>query len=81
MFTVKHIMSGGRESVRQATEVDYYPKGAPGNGYNTPVFFAGLPGGGSMTYEFGHIYVMNENGKTVASYELGVEPEAVAVAA
>lgn len=78
MLTVKHIMVGGKESVRTVTKVDYYPQGAPGNGYDSPVVFTEAPDG-TATYEFGRIYVMNENGKTVASYHLGGSQELVVV--
>ena len=81
MFTVKHISSGRREAVYLADEVQYDPKHGQAHGGIPAVIAWGVKSGGAdstLTFEFGHIYVMNPNGKTVASYELGVEPEAVA---
>jgi hypothetical protein len=78
MLTLKHIIwDGGFETIYQAKEVRAkYPEantsGGPKGG---PEFVSfDLPNGDVRKLDFGKVYVMNGDGKTVSSYNLGNEP-------
>lgn len=95
MFTVKHITADGNEVVFEAVEVTYNPKHFPvavdepllSRGYvwyvdpkEKPIEGLGIA---HRRLEDGTVYVMNDNGATVARYYLGsyqqpaAAPEAV----
>jgi len=68
MFTVKIIQEDGSERVREARTVMFNP---PGKDRNASVFiFPGKSDDPTETVENALVYVMNENGKTVADYTL-----------
>lgn len=78
MLTLKHCTPLGNESVIETPEVTYSPKQdvAPPEPGRTPltgtVFYARLGAGGEfIELHDGTVYVMNENGRTVAKYDLG----------
>ena len=72
MLTVKHITSDRQESVRLAKEVIYAKSPETGK----CVVTAWCLDNATLTFDRGMIYVMNDNGKTVADYELGSDPVA-----
>lgn len=72
MLTIKHVESQGHETIHQARTVSYQPKDANG-ALGTPeiVFGFDSPGmDGGLQFGDGTVYVMNDNGKTIATYRL-----------
>ena len=63
MVTVKQIAVNGKERVVQAVSVSFDPE-------QNEVIGHGVPEEGEVRYSSGHVYVMNENGKTVSSHNL-----------
>lgn len=82
MLTLKHIIwNGGFETVYQAKQVrSKYREPRTNDGPHALEFVAfDLPNGDVHTLTFGKIYVMNEAGRTVASYDFGRNEPASAV--
>ena len=77
MLTVKHIIwGGGFETLYQAKQVrakfpDRKSVGAPAPAEGPEFVAFDLPNGEVWKLDGGKVYVMNENGKTVASYDVG----------
>lgn len=68
MFTIKHVESNGAESIRQTPWVskNFSESGAE------QIYCPALDRVGETdTFCNGDVYVMNDNGKTVAVYHLG----------
>lgn len=84
MLTVKHIRFDGAETIDHAERVIFYPHADEGNlgsikGPMAPhrigvVTAVGAISGG-VDWHSGTVYVMNENGATVAKYDLGPGPK------
>lgn len=75
MLTVKHIERSGYESVISALSVSKYPKAtkeAACDSSGMVVAFGVINGlnGNCTKFADGKIYIMNENGKTIANYDL-----------
>jgi hypothetical protein len=77
MLTVKHIRADGAETIDHADRVIYYP---PHNYVTNELSPTPHEGGtltvvgaisGGVDWMSGTVYVMNENGSTVAKYLLG----------
>jgi acyl-coenzyme A thioesterase PaaI-like protein len=81
MFTIKHIDKKNTEHLIEAVSVWYEDNSEEVAGMGAPVvkklhYAVGtLVHGGYLTktLDFGMVYVMNNNGKTVADYALGEE--------
>ena len=79
MFTIKHIDKNNTEQLIEAVSVWYQSNAEEVAGTDKPVrevlhYTVGpLVNGGrlSRSLDFGEVYVMNSNGKTVAKYNLG----------
>ena len=73
MFTIKIVDPHGAEYIKQVKEVLYMP---PEKEKEWRVMYRD-PNNGDVFYEVdeGDIYVMNDNGKTVAAYHLRSEAE------
>ena len=74
MFTIKHVISaGGFETVYAAKQVRVKRKDLDNPMSTRCVEFVEFdcPNGDVRTIDNGKIYVMNEDGRTVASYEIG----------
>jgi hypothetical protein len=76
MFTIKHIHPSGDEFLHQGENPHYVPQRAKcdvqvkrGDGVNDHFAFERADGSVQILYS-GTIFVMNENGKTVARYEM-----------
>jgi hypothetical protein len=71
MLTIKHVEELGHESIQAARSVSYDPAGG-----GTLIAFGCEPNGGAVDadgvcrYGDGRVYVMNENGATVGTYNL-----------
>lgn len=73
MLTVKHIHASGNESIHVAREVRYDCGSAPDSITDAPALWLDTPSGDTQCLgSFGTFFVMNEGGKTVARYNLGV---------
>ena len=79
MFTVKHIMTNGHETIYHAREVNYVPANEntgevdPGEAivhFDITASASNVPGDSYVYISSGRVYVMNANGKTVADYVL-----------
>ena len=70
MLTIKHIEMDGHESVMSAVSVSFNAEKNELTGFGSPGPDEGSRKDGVIVYGSGHIYVMNENGKTVAAYNL-----------
>lgn len=93
MLTVKHIEEKNgitiHESVVLAVSISYFPEGEDvGQPAPTPPFVrafgvvgGGVNGDGENSYANGRIYVMNDNGKTIANYDLDYRKRSVERAA
>ena len=68
MLTIRQISDDGRWRVIQAVSVSFDPE-------QNEVIGHGVPGDHDVLCTSGHIYVMNENGKTVAAYNLEKKQE------
>jgi len=81
MFTIKHIDKNNTQQLIEAETVWYQDNSEDVAGTSKPVkqvlhYTTGpLVHGGRLTHtlDFGLVYVMNYNGRTVADYELGGE--------
>lgn len=81
MFTIKHIDKNNTQQLIEAETVWYQDNSEELAGTNKPVkrvlhYTTGpLVHGGRLTHtlDFGMVYVMNYNGRTVADYDLGAE--------
>jgi hypothetical protein len=81
MFTIKHIDKNNTHQLIEAETVWYQDNSEDVVGTSTPIkrvlhYTTGpLVHGGRLirTLDFGMVYVMNYNGKTVADYDLGGE--------
>lgn len=75
MFSVKVVYPEKREKVFDAQTVDYYPPDVSKNEKSRLICWEPLSNGSHFVEIFsGTAYVMNNNGKTVGTYHLGVEP-------
>ena len=75
MLTVKVRRMDGTEWVEEVSSVAYNSAGQSASGRPSVTFFRhGKEPLGTDVYE-GKVYVMNENGKTIADYDLGAEPK------
>lgn len=68
MMTIKHIEDDGRERVVSAVSVSFDPERNELIGYGAPPTTSGAMA--SVRFVTGHAFVMNEQGKTVAAYNL-----------
>jgi hypothetical protein len=59
-FTIKHVDDDGHESVESVVRVKYDVDLNQLTGFESPT--------GDLTYNTGHAFVMNDQGKTVAAY-------------
>lgn len=73
MFTVKHTSSSYQDTIYSAREVRFNPSTSGPNQTPTPET-VWLSGGDSWSDPLtdGTVYVMNDNGATVAKYDLSV---------
>ena len=79
MFTIKHVHPDGQEFIHRGELPRYVPVEAkksaqvqlPGEATHSHVAFD-VPGWPCQILYSGTVYVMNENGKTVARYDLGL---------
>lgn len=71
MLTVKIVSLNGHEIVREAECVVLYPSNESNDGTSHLMVFKSLNADqGDEDIIQGHVYVMNENGKTIANYHL-----------
>jgi hypothetical protein len=78
LLTIKHIETGGYESMQQAHSVSFHPNGIDGDEVKTPTLIAyGCTAKGGATdehgvcrYGTGDVFVMNDAGSTVGKYRL-----------
>lgn len=70
MYSIKHIEENGHESVMAAVSVSYDSKRNELIGYGSPGPDEGARRDGVIRYASGNVYVMNDQGKTVAVYNL-----------
>lgn len=71
MLTIKHVHNNGETIYSGVKQVDYTP--APNAGSVTPENSPGVRfqyDGMSVCIGGGHVYVMNESGKTIEQYRL-----------
>lgn len=73
MFTIKHVSPSGNEALYQAIDVQFLPGVAPDTGM---VSYKTAAGPELHGLEGGTVYVMNEAGKTVATYRMADPKEA-----
>lgn len=73
MLSVKHIMPNGRETVRLVEKVEFDPVSSrtAKSSDDCDYIFIWVGRDFPERIEVGTVYVMNENGKTVATYKLG----------
>ena len=73
MFSIKHVTTGDQnEELHMGTSPVYIsPTSHEGLERGNPVFHYTDEKGEVQTLRYGKIYVMNEAGRTVASYDLG----------
>lgn len=73
MFTIKHIEKSGHESLSTAESVSFVPKSddEPRNALDAFGGSQNTSGEKHSRFSSGHVYVMNEAGKTVGTYALG----------
>jgi hypothetical protein len=69
MLTINHIEANGHQSIRQAKWVSYDPDTKQLTAGNA-IMDVKTEEQHHDTFANGRIYVMNENGKTVATYNL-----------
>ena len=79
MLTIKHITSMGNEALYEATEASYSPHDEQSNNGHASLtgsvwYVAPNPNAPLREIRGGLVYVMNENGSTVAKYDLGGWP-------
>jgi hypothetical protein len=77
MLTIRHVESCAHEQIFQVTDVSYQPENAGGTTAPETVFGYREPGH-PLQFTDGLIYVMNDNGKTVAKYDLGARKQVAA---
>lgn len=70
MLTVRIVSQTGFEKVKEAESVHFYPPVITKNTGNPATLHIFYSKDSPETIDEGKVYVMNENGKTVASYEL-----------
>lgn len=77
MLTVKHIRFDGAETIDHAERVIFYPDDeaqvADSPHLSGVVTAVGAISGG-VDWHSGVVYVMNDNGSTIAKYDLGNHP-------
>ena len=73
MFTIRIKDASGHEWVKEATSVSFRPSDTDGESCWVTCFYADEA---PEDIDEGDVYVMNENGKTVADYHLGRAPQA-----
>lgn len=73
MLTIKQIERDGHEGIEMARQVSFIP-GEGLTAFGCPGPDEGARAAGVVRYASGRIYVMNENGKTVATYDLDLPP-------
>ena len=71
MFTVK-VINGAREEIFAAKSFDLIEYSRKPQDYDDRVLWADL-GGELKSIRSGEIYIMNDAGKTVSAYRLGIE--------
>lgn len=82
MFVLKHIHADGREDIIQSDNVRFDPgvptwqseDGKCGATGTPPTLWIAERGFVTQPLTGGTVFVMNENGKTVARYDLGASP-------
>lgn len=72
MYSIKHI-EDGQECVMAVLSVSFNAKENVLIGYGSPGPDEGPRVGGVVRFSSGHAFVMNENGKTVAAYNLSIK--------
>ena len=70
MLTLRIVMSNGHEIIQEADCVVLYPKMETGADKDVLVYTQNVHADKGSEISEGHIYVMNELGKTVARYHL-----------
>ena len=73
MLTVKIVSLNGHEIVEEADTVVFYPASETGTIDTLNIFkdtHKYIPSDSAGEITSGHVYVMNENGKTIANYHL-----------
>jgi hypothetical protein len=70
MLTIKIILPNGSQIVEETCKV-YYDHGEKGEGIDDNVLYIEPKSTAQTRIREGEIYVMNENGKTIANYYLG----------
>ncbi len=68
MMTIRHVAPSEHEVVIQTRRVELYPKSTSSEG--VPSVFYERDDGSTDEITQGTVYVMNDNGKTVAVYHL-----------
>ena len=71
MFSVKYIRISGHEEIYPALRVSYHPKDTDPQELPACVFMD-KPDGSTQQLLDGTIFVMNDMGKTVSRYDLGM---------
>jgi len=71
MYSIKHVESDGHESMMAAVSTSFDPAKIELTAYGSPGPDEGARKDGVVRYASGKVWVMNEQGKTVAVYDLG----------
>jgi hypothetical protein len=71
MLTLKHVESDGREGIMSAREVTFDLAAQRLTAFGVPGPNEGARYDGVMHYGSGRLEVFNDNGNTIASYDLG----------
>jgi len=70
MLTVKHIWPDGSEAVLECSRVEFYRANPDNPADRDKVEYRSEAGDGN--WDSGWVYVMNDKGRTVADYNLGL---------
>jgi hypothetical protein len=78
MFTIKWIAANGSEMLYRGMDVSFTPAdqrgdGVKAGGYERPVVSFQVDSGVQCSIDSGAVYVMNDAGKTVASYIISTQ--------
>lgn len=71
MFTLKHVAPDGRQLISECEGFAYNPAGVDDCEVATLVATNVLGWGRTAHYTNGSVFIMNSNGKTVATYYFG----------
>jgi hypothetical protein len=70
MLTLKHVEPDGHEGIQTARELSFNESQKQLTAFGCPGPDEGARRDGVVNYGTGRVYVMNDNGKTVAVYDL-----------